>query len=208
MRSLILLIALCVFAQGCLPTPTPTSATLEVPEYVCGKRRIGRQMPDVPSLTAMPGSIFEERLHHNGIFVRTESEFREQLQSFINIGIPFTFAGNSTVNTQYCNRNTTLNLTVYVSALPTSDIRGFFEISWIRSNDDNFYNELYRRNGPGIAYAALVTKQGVSHGQMLDFLAKQQVEVLFEYGFTLDGVNTSYATFIRRGGVFIEIVTF
>ena len=177
-----------------------------VPEKVCGTCTFGRKIKRINADPVPAGSIFDELVYHVGVFVHSERELLNQKNAYERVGIMFSFAGNTTVVSEYCGKNVTIELTVYLGQMST-DNRAFHELSWIRSNDLDMYNDLYDFRGPGVAYSALRTKAGVTRAQMLNTLAEKDFELAFSYSFPLGPGITGYADFVRIGYVHTEIIT-
>jgi hypothetical protein len=189
------------------PTTTTTTVAPYNPGSQCEKCPFGRRIAPISAQPALPGSIFEQRVHHNGIFVRSELEFNNTKNAYERVGIPFTYAGSSTTYTYYCGKWVYLVLEVWVSDLPYTDTHGFLEISWIKTDDDNFYYDMYLDRGAGLVYSALITNSSITHDQMLHAMEDQGFDRKFGYAFDLYGL-TAYADFYRIGYVYVEVVTY
>jgi len=177
---------------------------------------------NVPSVPAEFGQIFDTRVNHQGILVRTEEQVTNQINAYTNLGIgPFLYVGTGYTTPTYCGRVVNATVSVHIAGVPslinpndTSPLyaqRAFFELSQIVSDDETFYLQYYELNGPGAFYTGIGLLPGVSRQQMLNLLAEKNQTVFYSYSFPTTAVNgsltTGYADFVRIGYVYHEIVS-
>lgn len=197
---------------GVMSNATVSSLSNRPPVLQCGTCHFSPLIDRVktPRNPPVAGSIFEERIHHVGEFFREEQELVNQINAYAEVGIPMVNVGNSTTTVTYCGKRVTLDLAVWVSALPHTDIRGFFELALVKTRDPHYYNDVIDflgHGGPAIGYIALVAAPGKTRNDVMRHMAKTSAVYVFGYSFDLNGA-TAWAEFFRIGYFFHEIVIF